>query len=442
MLTRLASVTADASPLPLSHSAISTAQANSPTTELDNRAEDALNAPKASEGSGEKKRKKRKSIGQVSRKRARPSPGQTVASSGNPVATLESAPVEQGQPLASNGNVAAQEPSATLQEHQSASKPKRKKRKSIGVLPKIRRKSTVAPTVEPSSSRANDASENQESPRVNSVRGRGRPRKSLPIVEEDQDEEVEHLENAPGLAKSNSRGRPRESLPIVDEDQDEEVEHLESTTNLAKSKPRARPRKSDVTMEVIEETQPKVLASKAPTKPSNSKPRHSRATSDISESAVRRSRTHKESIPITVHRLSRVQALVYEDDDQDILAGPAPFPKKGGVNAIDVLSQICREMIAKTMDTLQRGAKNEGHEGRKAEWKRKRKAVEMFGDELDGRLFQMVSPGLAKSLYLLTRTRPRLWTITLRYLHASNTPTRRKWLFERSSLVSGVSERR
>ena len=403
MLTRLASVTADGPPLSLSRSAISTTQVNSPTTELDNIEEDALNAPKASEGSGEKKRKKRISIGQVSRKRARPSPGQTVASSGNPVATLESTPIEQAQPFTSNSNVTAQEPSATPQEHQSASKPKRRKRKSIGVLPKIRIKSTVTaqksvPTVEPSSSRANDAAEYQESPQVNSARGRGRPRKSLPIVEEDQDEEVAHLENATGLAKSKSRGRPRKSFPIVDEDQDEEVQHLESTTELAKSKPRARPRKSDLTMEVIEETQPKVLASKAPTKPSNSKPRHFRATSDISESAVRRSRTRKESIPITVHRLSRVQALVYEDDDQDILAGPAPFPKKGGVNAIDVLSQICREMIAKTMDTLQRGAKNEGHEGRKAEWKRKRKAVEMFGDELDGRLFQMVSPGLAKSL--------------------------------------------
>ena len=188
------------------------------------------------------------------------------------------------------------------------------------------------------------------------------------------------------MASGRRRGRQTESPPEVEEDQDEQAERLEFIKDLAKTRPRGRPRKSDAPSEVIDETQPP-YASQAPT---TNKPRHSRASSETSETAARKPRVHNESIPITVHRLTRVRALMYEDDDQDVLAGPAPFPKKSGVNAIDVLSQICREMIAKSVDTLQRGAQNEGNGSRKAEWKKKRKAVEMFGDELDGRLFQMV----------------------------------------------------
>lgn len=308
---------------------------------------------------------------------------------------------------------------------QGSGEKKRKKRKSIGVIPKTRRKSTAIAqeephTAEPSISIEKNTLGSQLSPTDNTARGRGRPRKSLPAVVELQEEEMDHQESAAELAKSKMRGRPRKSLPIVDgnpehsqittdspkskprgrprkslpvveEDEDEEAERLETINDSPKSRPRGRPRKSDAPLDVIEETQP-IRASQAPTKKTNNKPRHSRASSDTNESASRKPLAHADSIPITVHRLSHLRALVFEDDDQDILAGPAPFPKKSGVNAIDVLSQICREMIAKSVDTLQRGAQNEGHEGRKAEWKRKRKAVEMFGNELDGRLFQMVHP--------------------------------------------------
>ena len=399
-----------------------------------------------------------------------------MVSSGDQTATSESTPIAQARSSTSNGIAKAQEASSTPQGQDQDSKPTQKNRKSNGVLPKIRRKSTVilqeeSSTVEPSSSTGKDALKGQvfledktaqdrgrirkllpaveeyqeeEVDHQGSAAGldkskargrprkslpvaegaehlesatelakskhRGRPRRSLPVVEEDEDkeaDEAEHLETTTDSAKTKPRGRPRKSLPVVEEDEDDEADHQETTTDSAKSKPQGQPRKSDAPSEVLEETQP-TRTSQAPPKRSNNKLTHSRASSETSEIAARKSRAHNESIPITVHRLSHVGALVYEDDDQDILAGPAPFPKKTGVNAIDVLSQICREMIAKSIDTLQRGAQNEGQEGRKAEWKRKRKAVEMFGDELDGRLFQMVSPIRFYEIGLLTRNRPRL----------------------------------
>lgn len=54
-----------------------------------------------------------------------------------------------------------------------------------------------------------------------------------------------------------------------------------------------------------------------------------------------------------------------------------------------MLSQICRETLEKTLATLKTGIANETNATRRAEWTRKRKAVEAFGSELDGRLLDL-----------------------------------------------------
>ena len=120
---------------------------------------------------------------------------------------------------------------------------------------------------------------------------------------------------------------------------------------------------------------------KRPIEPSSSS--HQRQSSQEAKSK-------DDTVPVTVHRISHIHRLNFIDGEDDDLAGPPTLPKKSTVNAIDVLSQLCREMIGKTVEDMRKGAENERREERKAEWKRKRKAVQMFGDELDGRLFQMV----------------------------------------------------
>jgi hypothetical protein len=67
-----------------------------------------------------------------------------------------------------------------------------------------------------------------------------------------------------------------------------------------------------------------------------------------------------------------------------------PHSNRTGVNAVDVLSQICRELITGSVEKLQQGAEQEDDGARLREWNRKRKAVEAFGEELEERLFEMV----------------------------------------------------
>jgi hypothetical protein len=96
-------------------------------------------------------------------------------------------------------------------------------------------------------------------------------------------------------------------------------------------------------------------------------------------------------IPITVHRL--INQLIYdeEDPDADILNSDIPYARRNGVNAIDVLSQICQEIIATALETLETGSSNCGDKVLKREYLTKWRAVESFGDELQSRLLGHVS---------------------------------------------------
>jgi hypothetical protein len=105
------------------------------------------------------------------------------------------------------------------------------------------------------------------------------------------------------------------------------------------------------------------------------------------------------TIPITVHRLANITALDALSDDSsassnevesaDELSARKKYPNQGGVNPADVLSQICQEAIEKTLTTIKSTIDNESNPTRRAECIRKRKAVEAFGTELEGRLFDM-----------------------------------------------------
>jgi hypothetical protein len=96
-------------------------------------------------------------------------------------------------------------------------------------------------------------------------------------------------------------------------------------------------------------------------------------------------------IPVTVHRLSR--APLYDEDElhADILNAEIPRAKRGGVNAIDVLSQICQEIIGAGLDTLEDGCNRCEDPILRREYKTKLRAVEAFGDELQTRLLDHVS---------------------------------------------------
>lgn len=118
-----------------------------------------------------------------------------------------------------------------------------------------------------------------------------------------------------------------------------------------------------------------------------------------------------ETVPITVYRLANINSLggttstangsgdEEESADELTTHQKAKMPNRGGVNPADVLSQICRETLEKTLNTLKDGISNEANATRRAEWSRKRKAVEVFGSELESRLMDL--SGILDSNFVL-----------------------------------------
>ena len=134
-----------------------------------------------------------------------------------------------------------------------------------------------------------------------------------------------------------------------------------------------------------------------PTPAPNKRPAKS-APSKKGDRAQRAINTNKRSktsgFPITTYRMANIDALptIREEDElqQDSEDEPQHDRHRNNVtnrepaNAIDILAQVCREVVAKTVDDLATSDQT-STAGRK----RKRTALEAFGNDLDSRLFEM-----------------------------------------------------
>jgi len=322
-----------------------------------------------------KKRKKRKSIGQNFRKRARASLLVTNATdtfvSPLSVSSSKNQQEDEASGPQAEPNLSMKQP-VVQPESGSTFKVKRKKRKSIGKLPKVKRKSlTIASPSAPNVQGTATTTEGESSMQQENTSStpRQKPRKVMaPVEEVSEDDFDEELSSA---TRPGHQTQPADDVIL---------------SSAQTSRP-GRPRTSDVSVTAPRSKKgPKPLSARPKPPKRTTQPRNS---SPLSDPPDRRPRKEKPgTIPITVHRLSRPKPLDHSSADEDILATSNPFPKRSGVNAIDVLSQICREMVAKAAENLKLGEAKERGERKKVE-ARKRKAVEMFGEELDARLFQM-----------------------------------------------------
>ncbi|KAI9702364.1 MAG: hypothetical protein M1836_000843 [Candelina mexicana] len=217
-------------------------------------------------------------------------------------------------------------------------------------------------------------------------RGSTRPsQKEVSPVESEHELYEEVAEDNDSHVQDIHRGRPRKSLPTVEEEQEDDEAPPEKLRS-ASTKP--LPARSKATGHA----KPTTTRKPSTTGRTKSSPTHStRArTSDISDaSTLARRPSAKDTVPITVHRLSQPQALKNASGRGDSTASAPTIIKRSGVNPIDVLAQICKELIAHSAETLQRGNEAAGTEMRRGEATRKRKAVEAFGVELEQRLFEM-----------------------------------------------------
>ncbi|MCJ1390607.1 hypothetical protein MMC18_003468 [Xylographa bjoerkii] len=344
--------------------------------------------PESPAPTSSKKRKKRKSIGQKPKKRARISlPDDQEPASETSVAALDESSVEKRQSDLSELETTQAQMSLTAVQVESP-KHKRKKRKSIGA-PKRKRKSLDITSSSYRNVVVGSGASLSASQEGLASRKPRKTRKALASVHEDPEDE-----NAE--APLTSSRVEEETSPII-------------PSSSTQARRRGRPRKSDTSVPLSTTTRvSKPSTSKPRAQKRSTKPHASSSMTDFSK--ARQTKQKPGHIPISVHRISYTKSANYDPTDEDIISGPPPFPKKSGVNAIDVLSQICREMIAKSIDTLKQNAGKEQNQRRKSEWQRKSKVVEMFGDELDARLFQMTeaidnSHGLTTRLRQANKTR-------------------------------------
>jgi hypothetical protein len=117
-----------------------------------------------------------------------------------------------------------------------------------------------------------------------------------------------------------------------------------------------------------------------------------KAVQNIAKKPSKRSRLRSGSpIPVTVLRLTK--RLRYDEDelDAEILNAEIPHAKRPGVNAVDVFSQVCNEIIGSGLDTLEEGRRNAEDSELRREYRTKWSALKSFGSELQSRFLTHVS---------------------------------------------------
>jgi hypothetical protein len=102
------------------------------------------------------------------------------------------------------------------------------------------------------------------------------------------------------------------------------------------------------------------------------------------------SRKSGETIPIIVHRLTKPVLYGEDDTDADLLNEDVPFAKRSGVNAVDVLSQFCEEVVESGLAALEEGGSGTEDAATRKEYRTKLRAVEAFQEELRTRLLELV----------------------------------------------------
>lgn len=127
-------------------------------------------------------------------------------------------------------------------------------------------------------------------------------------------------------------------------------------------------------------------------KPHKQKPVRARPSRDATE----------QSISVKIQRLTKPRSLDEDDPEaEDILNTEIPFANRGGVNAVDVLAQMCEELINSGLLKLQDTFDKAQDAATKKELRVKLRALEAFQEELRTRLLEQTIA--LDALYALKR---------------------------------------
>ncbi|KAL6229075.1 hypothetical protein BDW75DRAFT_250184 [Aspergillus navahoensis] len=219
-------------------------------------------------------------------------------------------------------------------------------------------------------------------PEVEQVHGRGRKRQEKQVPAAEQEEQL-GAEPETGRVRADKGKKRQDHVPTAEQEEQQEPEPEIEREPQPGQRPKDTKRGGKRSAAQPEEP-PGEDATEDQPQPTKRKPRQPRG----------------ETVPVTVHRLANAALLggePLEPSDEDDASSPddltskqiTKLPSRGGVNPADVLAQICRETLEKTLTTLKTGIENEANATRRAEWTLRRKAVEAFGAELEGRLFDL-----------------------------------------------------
>ncbi|KAK1597478.1 AT hook domain-containing protein [Colletotrichum navitas] len=201
-----------------------------------------------------------------------------------------------------------------------------------------------------------------------------------------------------------------EEVREVERDHDESLAEEVNTNEVAQRLGRKRPRRSpkppspepepDSTIADEDHDEPlpkrrKKQTQKSPAKQKKGRPKGTSKAKDTSPKAAPKRKKKPgadgaaESVTIPVQRFTkRVQVAEGDEDDADVLNQDIPFAGRSGVNTVDVLTQVCDEMIETSLDTLKEGGRNAQDKSAKREYQVQFRALEAYREELKNRLLQ------------------------------------------------------
>jgi hypothetical protein len=226
-------------------------------------------------------------------------------------------------------------------------------------------------------------------PQKSSRKEKARPQpKPSPVPQPEEPDEVEEAQeiDETEAAQRLGRKRGRRSVAASASLEPEEVEPQEEEEPAAKRRRRKAPPQSPAAQQRPKTRKEKKQQEAEKPKKPTAKKKTKAATEDGDDEL------QGGTVPVTVQRFTKKVRLEHDADDEgaDILAldSAIPFANRAGVNAVDVLSQMCDELVEGLLSNLlERGSAAEDAASRR-EFRTMMRALEAFREELRTRLLE------------------------------------------------------
>ncbi|KAH8650534.1 hypothetical protein BGZ60DRAFT_462355 [Tricladium varicosporioides] len=231
--------------------------------------------------------------------------------------------------------------------------------------------------------------ENNRANRISSpIRPKKRTRRTEALIEQPSVPEADELSRLSGTQEVAEEIDDLEAAIVLKKHRGERTSksaQAETSSPLERSEPiqwtKAKTRRGkhrNVSSPVVQR-QPK-LPTRVPVKTA------AKSDTQKPKRAIKKARLRGGSpIPVIVHRLTEQPMFDNSEPDAELLNSEIPHTKRVGVNAIDVLSQVCQEIISVGLETLENGAGIAEDPALRREYKTKWEALLSFGENLQTR---------------------------------------------------------